>query len=1471
MGSLHFDITGDNSNFMDALKKTEIGIKNVSRNIESSGISIESMFDKITKSVAGIGAAFSAQQFASQVMKVRGEFQQLEVAFTTMLDSAEKANSLMNQLVKTAATTPFGLQDVASGAKQLLAYGLASDKVNDTLVRLGDVAAGLSIPLNDLVYLYGTTMTQGKLFTQDLRQFQGRGVPLADELAKQFGVTKDKVGELVTEGKVGFENLEKAIVSMTSKGGKFGGLMEAQSRTITGQISNIEDAIDGMFNTIGQSSEGVINLALSGVSTIVENWQKVADAIGAAASAYGMYKAVLMAQDAMNNIRTGLAVTEEVAELEKILEVKNETKNADLETAVASDRMTQAKATELAALRAEAEQRLVNLNIKKREAALEEAAAIEALNVAKAEKEAADYNLEAMQKLYDAATEKNDAQHEAYALEQLQTATVNYNTASTRVNTAEKNLNAASSKAKSAAMAADTFATNVNTAANHANTKSIGIMKAAVLQLQGILKGMWATLMSNPLAIVAGAVGVLAYGVYKFATRESEAEKATRKLNEALSNQSDKYDEQKRKINDLVSSIGDLDISEGTRISNLAKLKQEYPQILKDINTENEFLREKHRILQEINKEQGKQKQADSQKLLDEAERKLAYYQRVREEGTDTSVVDMDGNGWATDNIVEAIEAQIVVVNKLKAEVSEPVKNNLFESLSSLKDEKVDAILEDITHALQALENAGDDAVSPIVELGREFSKGQIKDMQTALQGEKTLRGGAKNSASQWLSQYKKEYEAASKAVQDFMANSGELSEIDFERQLKDLKDKRDAAKKKYEDAGGSVKTDGKQADLEKERAKEILSVQRKIEQDRINLMKDGAEKRIAQIELDFQKELDAISEQRAEWEKKQHGRLTDEQHAVIGMSIVMAEDAKELGLAKLTKEETDQSKKAMNDYLKEYGTWMQKREAITTDYTERINKATTEGEKLTLGEQMKRELAQVDDEAQAKTATIIQLFGDMSKKTVADMRTIANKAQEMLSYLESGEFKSEEGSLLDRFGLTKEQFELLRKTPEKLEAIKNEIFNVNKEADKAEPILTKMSNALKKVFNSGENNETKKTFDEDLKDILDGVGAVVEAADFLGNSLSQISEAFGGNFLGGIAEGIGVATDAANAAMSGAQAGSVFGPWGAAAGAAIGAISSLTSSLSKLHDKGHEKKIQKIQEQIETLEKSYDLLGEKIEDAYSNDASKLIDDQNKLLEQQKVLIQNQIKEEESKKKTDKNRIKEWQQQIEEINKTIQDNKEAAIDAIFGDDLKSAIEDFASAYIDAWSAGEDKAKSSKDMVKNMIKNMITESIKAAASDPMKKIREKLLEFWSDEYISGWEQDYLNTMASDLQKELDSKFGWANGIIDSTSSAYSQEATSKGFQTMSQETGEELNGRFTALQISNEEVKNQMIQSVVLYTQMLSLTSQSNGILSDILMQQSISNGYLSDIAKYSKIMSAFGDKIDKIVENTKNL
>lgn len=238
--------------------------------------------------------------FVTKVTQVRGEFQQLEIAFGTMLKSGAKAEKLIGQLADTAAKTPFDLQGVTQGAKQLLAYGVKAEEVNDKLLMLGDIASGLSLPLSDLVYLYGTTMTQGRVYARDMIQFMGRGIPLAEELAKQFGVTKAKVGEMVTAGKVGAKEFEQAMQSMRTT--RFNNLMEEQSKSLTGQISNLQDALEMMLNDIGKSSQGMISKGIEGVSYLVEHYKEVGAVLGTLIMVYGSARAAVIAYTVVMNI-----------------------------------------------------------------------------------------------------------------------------------------------------------------------------------------------------------------------------------------------------------------------------------------------------------------------------------------------------------------------------------------------------------------------------------------------------------------------------------------------------------------------------------------------------------------------------------------------------------------------------------------------------------------------------------------------------------------------------------------------------------------------------------------------------------------------------------------------------------------------------------------------------------------------------------------------------------------------------------------------------------------------------------------------------------------------------------------------------------------------------------------------------------------------------------------------------------------
>lgn len=274
----------------------------MSRIIQNESGKIEKSIGNIGKVIAGAFAFREAAGFTRNIIQVRGEMQKLEIAFNTMLKSKEKTDALMAQMVQTAATTPFELMDVASGAKSLLAYGVAAEDVNETIIRLGNIASALNIPLGDMAYLFGTTMTQGKVLSKDMYQFMGRGIPIAEELAKQFGVAKDEILGMCSKGKVGFEDIKKALWSMTDEGGKFYNLMQEQSKTLAGQLSNLSDSFDMMLNDLGTRIEDTASKGIEAASWMLDHYEAIGKAIMGLVAAYGTYKAAMLAVYAVEKL-----------------------------------------------------------------------------------------------------------------------------------------------------------------------------------------------------------------------------------------------------------------------------------------------------------------------------------------------------------------------------------------------------------------------------------------------------------------------------------------------------------------------------------------------------------------------------------------------------------------------------------------------------------------------------------------------------------------------------------------------------------------------------------------------------------------------------------------------------------------------------------------------------------------------------------------------------------------------------------------------------------------------------------------------------------------------------------------------------------------------------------------------------------------------------------------------------------------
>ena len=790
MAGIHFDITGDNSNFLRRLREVENGVKNTSKQIEQSGLGIEELFNRMTRAAAAFGAGFTAKELISNIAQVRGEFQQLEVAFKTMLGSEDKANALMQQLVKTAATTPFDLQGVANGAKQLLAYGENVENVNDDLIRLGNIAAGLSQPLGDIVYLYGTTMTQGRLYTADLNQFTGRGIPMIRELAKVFGVAEGEVKSLVEAGKVGFPEVQKVIQNLTNEGGMFYNLMQEQSKTITGQISNIEDAVSTMFNEIGKANEGIINEALSGVSYLVENYEKVGKVLVGLVATYGVYKVAVMTVTALQALQ---------------------------------------------------------------------ASGIAALTI---------------------------AERAHYGWLVLQT-------------TAQKALNA--------------------------------------------------VMFTNPYVLLATAVVGLGAAMWSLSDNTTSAERALDSYNKKIEKLNTDEEDRKRTLEGLVSTINSEVEADVTKLKALKDIEELYPALFR------KYVDEKGHI-QDL----------------------IGFWKAYNEEVVKSRTQSKQA-------IVESLEQQIK---------SAEWAYNLAKKENNRSEMKVQAQrIEDLKNELA---NARKDVLSEI--------NAQLEVENRQETKETTYQEDLANAKAEW-EKAKKGYESL---IKDQTATS---------KQVKEAKDKMGASEKAYKDLGGVTGSAltrqenlaKKQKENQEKLDEQLLSLRRQNQQDEINLMKEGTEKKLEQIDFDYQKQLDAIRKQEEEWSKAGNGKLTDKQAREISEAYANAESMRDKDITNVTKEQLKAEQQALNDYLKEYGTFQQQKLAIAQEYSEKIRKAQEESgansAQVKLLEKQ-RDVAIQNKETEAIKANIdwVTVFGEFGSM-FSDM--VKPALDEAKKYVRTDKFKN--------------------------------------------------------------------------------------------------------------------------------------------------------------------------------------------------------------------------------------------------------------------------------------------------------------------------------------------------------------------------------------------------------------------------------------------------------------------------------
>lgn len=226
-------------------------IKVSNKEIKSSNEGLVSSFRNIRNVVAGAFITREVFQFGKSIIQLWWQLEQTQVAFTTMLWSAEEANRLLSDLSDFAQKTPFEITGIRDTAKQLMAMWIATNDLLPTLKSLWDVSAGLSVPLEQVAYAYWQVRSANQLYGTELRQFMNAWVPVLAELAKMYWVSEAAAKKMVEQGRVWFKDVEQAFKNMSWEWGKFFNLMDKQSWTLLGKRSNLQDSVTRLKEQIG--------------------------------------------------------------------------------------------------------------------------------------------------------------------------------------------------------------------------------------------------------------------------------------------------------------------------------------------------------------------------------------------------------------------------------------------------------------------------------------------------------------------------------------------------------------------------------------------------------------------------------------------------------------------------------------------------------------------------------------------------------------------------------------------------------------------------------------------------------------------------------------------------------------------------------------------------------------------------------------------------------------------------------------------------------------------------------------------------------------------------------------------------------------------------------------------------------------------------------------------------------------------
>ena len=1583
MPSIKFDTIVETAKVVSGFRDIQNAVHQTAERVEKDGKSIDDIISKIQNSMNIAIGGWSIGKFVNQMMQVRGQFQQTEMAFKTMLQSEEKADALMKQLIRTAAITPFGVEDVTEGAKQLLAFNVAAEDVNKTLIGLGDVAAGMGLNLKDLVMLYGTTIAKGKMDTMDLYQFLNRGIPIADEIAKVMGLDVTnaikEVQKQIKAGKVTSDVFIQAMQNMSAEGSKFGGLMEAQSKTITGQISNIKDAIEQMFNELGKSQEGVINTGLGVVSTLVENWKTVGKVLMTIVAAYGAYKAAVLAMIAISKAQIAWESAKAFISLARSI---TSAKDAmALFNLVASSNPLGlvlgiiAAGVTLFGLFGDSAEDAATKTSKFTESANEASSKVESLvSILKTAKEGS--------KVYKDT------------IKELSSIYSNYGITIDRIKEDESNLVSVKQqeidKSNELIEQIKLEATERNraNAISKANEDYNNRVDSAQQALLDKLKD-YGTSSSG---IAVGIQNIVSDSVIK------QFDELTQKMS-SLNEHSKEYQTYLKQYNQLEASL----ISESENLANAFGFTGD--------------------------------KTSDARKALIGYLYELRAAKKLHTEEADNinkaadATEDFGNKATSTKNRINALQKQLqgagedvhVLYNRVKEFMQNYSENNINFHVNF--DAKVPSWMQNMN-------------IPELGRLGKYFSA-LARDLANNKKSGALVNG--KWMSTNDIAQRGWDYTNAANTKQT-------KAEDDAKKKRREKEEAEANAKKNAAKAKKAASDAKKQAEDRKKAQEELNEDLKQLQQENIDTdisqMQEGTEKKLAEIKNDYAKRKAEIDKQEAEFKKK--NKEAGKKVTLTSAQSNALSKARDLATQEYNKKLDEVNREAitsMRDYLKEYGSLYQQKQAIAEEYEEKIAKAQTKGEKLSLQQQRKKDLQTIEINAIRQNIDWGSVFGDfgamfkdqleptieklqeLSKSTtdVNEQKTI----QELISKLQGsatvwdsdifkkvsddinsyqsamqGYIDAQEREIEATKAVTKAQEDLAKA---KKSGDKTSISKAEANLSRAQGVLATASNnvlefgsSVQKASSDLQTSAQKAVSQfQQLENGLQGLTS--GSLKGIGNSILGLDKLFGGSMqkdvANTLAKGIqgllGKDSDAAksltkalgDSGMAGEIISAILGildilkdgfgtlisnlmdtVFGAVTGILDDALSgdivmkplkSIGNNVSHILNTlsfggfnslfggdGNSKKVQEAINNLtssnERLQKSIDKLKDTMTGTYGKESTNAYKEAKRQQETYNHNVMEIAKQQMSYHGSHHSWSSYWSgfsnEQLAKIRQNVKSDFNGDITTLtpeemkkllsyqdlvdkirgtgkhykgrsaYGESVLDKLEDYADLagnldeLTEQWRESitqisfdsmkdnfisnlMDMNKSAQDFSDDFAEMMQKALLSYSMEDLMNGKLKKLYEDWADAIdaangdSSKIDIDAFNKRYDDIVQEgMKRRDDWAKVTGYTGSSSSSQTATSGGWASMGQDTADELNGRFTALQIAGESIAQNMTTTISQMESIVTLGISTNGAVLEIRNMMIMTNSYLEDIVKYSKLTyNDFGTKLDDMNRRLKDI